>query len=549
MNKSIIVVFCLVLLSINAVVSRDIVYDSTITGCLLDLNVDSCKRTNPNFVVCPSIAECIGKFQTMPTSEAYIVEIPAGNYGPQYCAGDFQDFNITGEIIFTSATPDEYASFNCGNNPFISIQIDYSLTGSFKFVFDNLNLTGYNDFFGGCISIRSSQTLQDASVYLYNVTTGPAGCRSLADGGLLYTTFPTVFIENSTISNCVAGSGGVVSADNANLYIYSSNFTNNNATGYFGGVASALQVTTLNSNYYSNGAISGGALYGINTAYIQNCSFTKNTAELSGMGGAVYASQTTVVFRSNFTSNSAGLAGALYTQKLSVFYSNFFGNQAFGSLSSGDAGAVYATDDVFIESCHFDSNFANSNGGALNVLTSSLSVHNSSFTFNTCGQSGGAVYISNRAAASNLKLVDNVFLYNHADLQGGAIASIPSYSSSINFDLTYSKFTGNAAQLAGGFYFPYPPNTIVGGVFFQSKSTQPGSMTFAVNSIKYINVANITNDLPYYNIPTFDEVGFSYWKGYNINGKCVNGIANIDENGNLIKCVCFPSFTGPSCEN
>ena len=230
--------------------------------------------------------------------------------------------------------------------------------------------------------------------------------------------------------------------------IESCTFTNNMVTSSSGGAvysgSNSRSVTIIQSNFTNNTAQSGGAVYfsasSLYVLTIKRCIFESNNA-YSGDGGAVYVignygsatePSSGNVYKSNRASSSGG---ALYvTQNMYMNGSHFVNN------SANDGGAVYASgSSTSIESSKtsFVNNTARSNGGAMYaysyygaVVTNGTSFINNRAIFG----GGGGIYIPRNLAS--MTTYDTTFINNIGYTGGGAL-----YMSSSQLSLTVNRST------------------------------------------------------------------------------------------------------------
>lgn len=146
------------------------------------------------------------------------------------------------------------------------------------------------------------------------------------------------------------------------------------------------------------------------------------------------------------------------TNDPSVFeYCHFmFGKKVSTDPLTGNGGAVFIKDynNVTIENCLFDHNFATYNGGAVYLDSADITISRSTFTFNRCGPAiapwgyGGAICSDN----SSPEIRWNVFENNYSTGVGGALAVRYKDCNVYN-----NVFDGNASGLGGGFGFLHIP--------------------------------------------------------------------------------------------
>ena len=233
-----------------------------------------------------------------------------------------------------------------------------------------------------------------------------------------------------------AGQNGALSIHDptAAIKIVKSNFTNNEV---------ALFVYVY--NYYFDRTLS---------LHIQESMFSNNTSEFNG--GAVHLAgygddnrASILVNRSIFFNNTASRSGgAIYVDvehlNFSVIETSFIQNSAdsCGVLNI----LCYSTRIAQITGTIFDSNKANTGGGALCLVNTSAVISNCTFTGNTAAGLGGAVVSHNSMVVIN----HTIFHNNTAGGDGGALVS---YTSPSDYTISQSTFMHNQAGDDGGAIF------------------------------------------------------------------------------------------------
>ena len=246
-----------------------------------------------------------------------------------------------------------------------------------------------------------------------------ANNRAAGEGGVFKVFNTSTLLHNCTCSINQALYEGVMRADDSNVTIQSSAFTDNTASSE-GGVATTFNcVTKMYDSVFSNnraGEAVGGAMIinqGISTL-VENCSFVNNYAVT---GGALvnHKSNATMILQSTFFNNTAEFNGAL---------------------------TIYYDSHVFMNECIFLDNVARTQGGAIMLyMFSSLIAHNNTYIGNIVSTHGGALYMDKK---SQFIATDDEFIGNRAD-HGGAISMLNSDSF-----LTNCTFGQNQAVDDGG---------------------------------------------------------------------------------------------------
>ena len=235
---------------------------------------------------------------------------------------------------------------------------------------------------------------------------GPANC--IIDGGGVFSGFG--FTAPGTTGSIVKGftfrnmgdtaqaGGSAIRVTGATIEIRDCIFKSNVSNAFFqgGGAVSLFNSGTkiVNCQFSDNtfaplSSGSGGAVFvqNCNTARIQTCTFTNNSAEV---GGAIYCDNGSVVVEtSSFKSNTAGSGGAVYAGPFGVFHGRSLAF-ASNSATTGGGGAICSNNAMLlVVNCTVVGNSAPVlGGGAIHSTTSSGSkVYNSIFLSN--GSSSG----------------------------------------------------------------------------------------------------------------------------------------------------------------
>ena len=292
-------------------------------------------------------------------------------------------------------------------------------------------------------------------------------------------------VENCTITNCTFtsnianGSAGGVGMQSRNFHIYNSTFKHNEARGNYatnptypgnggGMVMRGWDSYAYNCTFINNtAAMHGGAAYLTNTTYnpLNNntgfvlCIFTNNTAGYNGGAVDWHAGATHGYIEDcTFTNNTAKRSGGAVHWSGhygSISNSTFTGNNATGEVTStiagitggGDGGAVVwvGSHGIINESCVFTNNYAANRGGAVFLHGNStenctnVTVHSSTFEYNTAGTNGGA--LDWHSGAHDGSITNSTFRYNVANANGGAV-----YWRGHHGDIISSNFTNNTAK-------------------------------------------------------------------------------------------------------
>ncbi|EFA80841.1 polymorphic outer membrane protein [Heterostelium album PN500] len=512
----------------------------SVIECLINQALPSCQYASGGFT-CPTISGCLRSMARIPNQISYQVLIPGGSYFEKDCPGVYGQLGISGILFFIGWQGQ--AIFNCGKSQFISFDSGNSTLDVF---IDGLDLQGNSKISGGSINIfggRKASAL--SSITIINVS--GEGSSATNNGGFLSTTYGKVYIINSNFkNNTVENSGGVFNAPNAFILSLNSTFIGNSAIEGNGGALYGYNASIVNSTFNNNSADIGGAVNTIGPINVVNSSFSDNSATY---GGGIFSIEGVNVDNSFFQYNFASDGGAIFGINLTVSNSIFESNQA---INRGSGGAIYASSktqtNMTVYNCTFYQNEADGVGGGIYSIGTSLLVSSSQFDYNRAKASGAGIFAAYGTDYISVDVIDSSFTYNTAELNGGAIAIYGQFL----VNLYESVFDSNSAGLvAGGIYFTNYPKQLLGGVFTNSMSNEPGSTTFYSDSIIDANIANVTipNSQTSYSVTLFDEESFTYIKAIGVIGSCFNGVATIDQYGTILKCTCLGSSTGPSCDN
>jgi len=288
---------------------------------------------------------------------------------------------------------------------------------------------------GGVLCTRVSLTLIECTFRDNSALCG--GAIYNEDGNLILTR--CLFIGNA------AATGGAIynSGYWANVEIRGCKFTDN----------VSVRTTGLLPWWWGNRTFLGGAVctYGGSSLSLDNCVFSMNAAVVGGAVGADKASL--VITDCNFVSNRAKYAGAVSFDsgwQLHVTGCRFLQNEA--TEHAGAAFIIFAPDGSVIRNSSFHHNRAQSNGGAIVLDQSVLTLDRCTLTANLA-QLGGAVL----RVGGELTVNRSVFAGNSARETGGAILNaIFSVVTVLS-----SSFVGNKAQQGGGMFLASPSSATI----------------------------------------------------------------------------------------
>lgn len=202
----------------------------------------------------------------------------------------------------------------------------------------NTRITGNRSGTGGGINVSGGQVTITDCIITADTASGM--------GGGIYVSSPSgsLTINNSTISNCKAPSGGGVYVNQAaNVSIIGSTFESNGVNNAGGGGAMyiyqagtvSIMRTTLDDNFC--GSYPGGVIYSVNCSnlIIDHCDVVNNHG-LVIEGGIILNGNTTMTLKNSIFKNQQGahIWFENYTSA-SVSYSDFYGTPLFYSPPTG----------------------------------------------------------------------------------------------------------------------------------------------------------------------------------------------------------------------
>lgn len=316
-----------------------------------------------------------------------------------------------------------------------------------------------------------------------------------------FSRFGTIHLRNagasqSKIMNCTIkdnlsyNGGGIYALSVNNIQLHKTNFINNIAESFGGGIYFGIAVASIDSCYFSQnvGPDTGGAIVLINGEYtVLNSEFDGNTAKNSinnSSSGGIYHGTSgggpslLVLRNSKFTNNESNFGGALSNVGANAngiiedcIFENNIATNSGGAISSSFSsvsairncviknnsaaygGGLYSVDAnsfVTLESIHFEGNSAlgnyDSEGGAIKLSgTTTMDITNSNF-INNESEAGGAIHTEELSLdGANLEVGNSYFISNIAAFEGGAINL-----HNCDLKLTNCAFSDNGGNLVTG---------------------------------------------------------------------------------------------------
>ncbi len=281
-----------------------------------------------------------------------------------------------------------------------------------------------------------------------------------------------------------------------------------------GAVIVAADALITGSVFLGNTAqLGGGAICtrspATSTVRIVNSRFLGNRATdtLTGHGGAIYVdgrSQVTVI-DSEFVTNTAHLGGAIYVSttaglvmqgspEASITSSRL---QLNANVASQDGGAIYIDDGgiAMIDRAVLSSNRTPTNtvnfGGAI-MSGGQLTLSNSVVSYNV-SRYGGGIYAGNGGAARAL-INRTKFLSNTSEISGGGLYASTGATTIVT--ISNSSFSGNTSGNGGGLARFNATMTVVDSSFTFNTADRGGGLSLAAgpspSSGPYIKLRNVT---------------------------------------------------------
>lgn len=300
---------------------------------------------------------------------------------------------------------------------------------------------------------------------------------SATEGGVFSMYDGNLTISDSNFSGNTAGISGVIDVRDGILTVDNSTFARNKATTSSGVIETFTRNNTLkisNSTFSENEAPTYGAfgIFGISDHTITNSHFTGNKANYTGTaedkdgdhgdGGAIFLGSKArlTVTGSDFTANSASADGGAIATRTNLQDQSQsalkIANSSFKQNTAGDrGGAIYSNiSSNVISDTSFNSNSARLGGAIFNddkdkaSNVAKLELINSTFTGNTAGSAGGAIYNAGRIS----KVSNVIFEDNTSNSRAGAIDNIDEDGKGPGTieAIENSKFIGNKALPSQG---------------------------------------------------------------------------------------------------
>ena len=303
---------------------------------------------------------------------------------------------------------------------------------------------------GGAISWNAN------NAYMYNVTI--KDCAVESNGGAINLISGSATLDHLNLTNNTATKGGAIyligsDATLHELYLYNNTATFDGGAINFDGTNGKLYDSYLECNDASG---NGGAVNWVGTnANVTNVTFSNNDARI---GGAFYlGSDDGTLFNVTFTNNTANTAGAVY---MGGMYNGKILNATFNNNNAtASGGAIY---------------WYNNNGLLENVTIDGAN-----------SVDGGAIYWLGDYGEMSGVTFDNVFAY-----QNGGILYIAGYG----IEIYDSQFTDSNANNGAGIYWIGHNGKLINVLFENNTVTNNGAGLYLVGSDFTILNTNFTNN-------------------------------------------------------
>ena len=378
-------------------------------------------------------------------------------------SSDFEDNNLLVEDINESER-----SIDLKND-----SLNYLSAGEYNVISDvsysNISICGNNSIIHGnghvltldnrvdfkCIVLDNFTIVNNAKLNISNSNIIASNLTSNREVNIYNSILTDVTLNNEGVLNIessqicgkclnIDGIANFININLTNVDIYNYGVFNvSNSKFNEKGVLINNNVTNLNkSEIIEFNIVNKYCFNAFNCIFMETIGFSDNGYD-NNYGGAIYAPNNLLVNLDNcsFSNNSAEYGGAIYIKNgnLTILNSKFSNNHAYNYGGSVSAHNVNLN---VINSSIIGSKSLNDAGGALYIVSSSLSAYNLTID-NSQSIFGGAI----AALKSNMNISGSNFSDNLARYGGGAIYQI--YGQTLIND---SKFINNAAKNGGGLF-------------------------------------------------------------------------------------------------
>ena len=239
--------------------------------------------------------------------------------------------------------------------------------------------------------------------------------------------------------------------------------------GTFGAIAIYnSECSIINCSFENNNVEFDGAAISIvsGSLNVSDSIFKDNKAKDNG--GAIYSTEDIYIDNCTFINNSASQGGAIHSLNCNLLDCKFINNSAVS-----DGGTIYSSK-ANITNCTFKGG-SSSAGSAVYLIDNDGKIELCTFVNNTATNNGGAIFIQGASPSqSTIVTIEHCTLEdNYAGDIGGAI-----YSDSENYTVNNCTFINNSAENGGGAIFNNN-SVIISNSTFSSNSAEKGGAIYS----------------------------------------------------------------------
>jgi predicted outer membrane repeat protein len=285
---------------------------------------------------------------------------------------------------------------------------------------------------GGAIDVRAGVPVAASSLLCAENEAEAGGCAFLRDGRFE--------LENvELLDNVVATGAGAVYALHSALTLTSARVLRNRAVDGGGVVVWAGSASIEDAFFSENSAKHGAALFVYDATLSLEDSEASHNAAVT-WGGIAYADLASLTLDGLFLTTNSSAYGGGFMMRRSTF--SLRNSEMRGNTAEVSGGAIYgdSSTDADIENVRFDENLAKY-GGAMLLLSASLTLRDAELTGNSASDAGGAIYLG---ASSSAELDSVDFLRNFARKYGAGV-----YAERSTYSMTNAVFSSNDSTDTG----------------------------------------------------------------------------------------------------
>jgi len=305
------------------------------------------------------------------------------------------------------------------------------------FHLSGVRITGGVTSYGGGINLQGF----DGTIGTYTIQNTVFEGNTAEIGAAIYTSNSDVTLEHVTIRNHSISGNIVYIGESSSLHAQNVVFQGNQASGGALFNVDDGYVEISNSQFISNLAGDGGAIFNSGEMSISNSAFEGNEAS---WGGAIYNTGHLNIQHTVFEGNVADYGGAIYnetTGELDITRSEFESNKALYGGAIDNLGVMDVSDSLF--AMNRAEGELETVGGAIRN-EGPLTLTRVEFNGNEADGKGGAVY-----SDLNLVITDSYIHDNRAEYGGGLYLE-PSVYTGSTVMITGTTFSSNEANYSGG---------------------------------------------------------------------------------------------------